>query len=202
MPLGRLVRLRAFIVCEPAARKGRRMALHRRLASHTGGYGPWRRLITKATDRRGGVSAGDRSAATAQYRWVRADRRRPPLKAAPTVTVRVEQTVRVRIARGRIQGKVRPPHPGARVVLQRINEQSQDEAWTEVARARLTGASTFSLPLPRRRGLYRVCRPADRAHASGVSRDIRRAARSTISVPSRRPRTAAAPTRCVGPHAP
>ena len=56
--------------------------------------------------------------------------RRPPPTPAQGRAHRhgpVEQTVRVRIARGRIQGKVRPPHPGARVVLQRSNEQSQDE---------------------------------------------------------------------------
>ena len=82
-PFGRRVRLPAFIVCEPAARQGRRMALHRRLATHTGGYGPWRRLATRTTGRRGRVSAGDRPAATAQYRWVRADRRRPTLEAGP-----------------------------------------------------------------------------------------------------------------------
>lgn len=199
-PVGRRVRLPAFIVCEPAARLGRRLALDRRLARHSGGYGPWRRLATKTTDRRGSVSAGDRPTATAQYRWVRADRRRPRLKAAPTVKVRVEQTVGVRIAGGRLRGMVRPPHPGAMVVLQRSNGQGQDEQeWTLIARARLTGASTFSLPLPRRRGVYRVCRPADRAHASGVSQDILRATGSAPGVASR---LTAAPTRCVAPDAP
>jgi hypothetical protein len=201
-PLGRRVQLPAFIVCERAARRGRRLALDRRLARHTGGYGSWRRLVTRTTNRRGTVSAGDRPTATAQYRWVRADRRRPRLKAAPTVTVRVEQTVGVRIARGRLQGTVRPPHPGAIVVLQRSNEQGQDEqGWTMVARARLTDTSTFSLPLPRR-GVYRVCRPADRAHASGVSRDIARGTVSTLAVTLRPTRTTAAPTRCVAPDAP
>jgi hypothetical protein len=201
VPFGRRVGLPAFIVCEPAARKGRRLALRRRLATHTGGYGPWRRLVTKTTDRRGDVSAGDRPTATAQYRWVRGDRRHPALKAAPAFTVPVEQTVRVRIARGRIRGKVRPAHPGAVVVLQRSNEGGGDEEeHTEVARTGLTGASTFSLPLPRRRGMYRVCRPADRAHTSGVSRDIRRVPGSTFVVVSVRARADAAPTRCVGPH--
>jgi hypothetical protein len=200
VPFGRLVRLPASIACEPGARKGRRLALRRRIATHTGGYGPWRRLATRPTDRRGSVSAGDRPTATAQYRWVRADRRRPALKAAAAVTVRVQQTVRVRIARGRIRGEVRPAHPGAWVVLQRSNGQGQDEeVWTVVARARLTGASTFTFPAPDRGGLYRVCRPADRAHASGVSRDV---PSSALSVRSVRSSAAAAPTRCVGPNDP
>jgi hypothetical protein len=195
VPFGSRVRLPASIACEPGARKGRRVALLRRLATHTGTYGPWRRLATRTTDRRGSVSAGDRPNATAQYRWVRADRRRPALKAAAAVTVRVQQTVRVRIARGRIRGKVRPAHPGAWVVLQRSNGQAQDEqVWTAVARARLTGASAFTLPMPRRGGLYRVCRPADRAHDSGVSRDLGTGAALSI-----RPRAAAAATRCFGP---
>jgi hypothetical protein len=199
VPFGSRVRLPASIACEAGARKGRRLALLRRLATHAGTFGPWRRLATRTTDRRGSVSAGDRPAATAQYRWVRADRRRPALKAAPAVTVRVQQTVRVRIARGRIRGKVSPAHPGAWVVLQRSNGQGQDEeVWTAVARARLTGASTFTFRAPDRGGLYRVCRPADRAHASGVSRDILSSALSVRSVRSR----AAAPTRCVGPNDP
>jgi hypothetical protein len=82
------VRLPASVVCEPTARKGRRMALYRRLARHAGGYGPWRLLIARITGRRGTVSAADRPAATAQYRWRPADRRRPPLKTAPAVTTR------------------------------------------------------------------------------------------------------------------
>lgn len=192
VPFGSRVRLPASIACEPAAAKGRRLALRRRLKTHAGTFGPWRRLAVKRTDRRGRVSAGDRPTATAQYRWVRADRRRPGLKAAPAVTLRVQQTVRIRIARGRIRGKVRPVHPGAVVVLQRSNGQGQDEeVWTAVARARLTGASTFTLPLPARRGRYRVCRPADRAHASGVSRELGDG--SLL-------RASAAPTRCVGPY--
>jgi len=202
VPFGSRVRLPASIACEPGARKGRRLALLRRLATHTGAYGPWRRRATRTTDRRGRVSAGDRPTATVQYQWVRADRRRPALKAAAAVTVRVQQTVRVRLGRGRIRGKVRPAHPGAGVVLQRSNGQGQDEeVWTEVARARLTGASTFTLPMPRRGGLYRVCRPADRAHDSGVSRDIRTQA-AALSVRPRPSRAAAAPRRCVGPNDP
>jgi hypothetical protein len=199
VPFGSRVRLPASIACEPGARKGRRLALLRRLATHTGTYGPWRRVATRSTDRRGSVSAAHRPTATAQYRWVRADRGRPALKPAPAVTVRVQQTVRVRIAQGRIRGKVRPAHPGAGVVLQRSNGQGQDEeVWTAVARTRLSGASTFTLPMPRRGGRYRVCRPADHAHDSGVSHDIRTAGTAL----SARPRVAARPTRCVGPYDP
>jgi len=198
VPFGSRVRLPAFIVCEPAALKGRRMALHRRVASHSGGYGPWRRIATRTTGRHGTVSSGNRPAATAQYRWRPADRRHPALKAAPVVTVPVEQTVRLRVTARRILGEVRPPHPGALVVLQRSNEQGQDEEeWTVVARARLTGTSRFSLPSPRRRGLYRVCRLPDRAHASGVSRAFRRAADSAMT--SLRPPATVAATRCGGP---
>jgi hypothetical protein len=199
VPFGSRVRLPASIACEPGARKGRRLGLLRRLATHTGTYGPWRRIATRSTDRRGSVSAGHRPTATAQYRWVRADRRRPALKAAPAVTVRVQQTVRVRIARGRIRGKVSPAHPGAWVVLQRSIGGGDEVERTVVARARLTGASTFTFRAPDRGGVYRVCRPADRAHASGVSRDIPSLA---LSVRSVRSRAAAAPTRCVGPNDP
>ena len=200
-PFGRLVRLPAVIVCEPAARQGRRMALHRRLASHTGGYGRWRRIATRTTGRHGMVSAGDRPAATAQYRWVRADRRRPTLEAGPVVPVSVEQTVRVRIDGRRIQGRVRPAHPGAIVVLQRSNQGGGDETvWTAIARARLTGASTFSLPVPRRRGLYRMCRLPDRAHASGVSQEFRRPTDPALMDTSPGPRATVAATRCRGPY--
>jgi FG-GAP-like repeat/FG-GAP repeat len=201
VPFRRRVQLAAFIVCEPGARKGRRLSLRRRVATHAGTYGPWRRLATKTSDRGGSVSVADRPPAIAQYRWVPADRRRPALKSAPPVTVRVEQTVSVRRAGRRLRGRVRPAHPGAVVVLQRSNEQGQDEEeWTVVARARLTGASSFSLPAPRRRGLYRVCRAADRAHASGVSPDIRRRPGSTFVERPLRSRAAAAPTRCIGPN--
>jgi len=198
-PFGDRVRLPAFIVCEPAAREGRRVALHRRLASHTGGYGPWRRVTTRTTGRRGTVSASDRPAATAQYRWRPADRRRPTLKAGPLLTVRVEQTVRMRVAGRRLLGKVRPPHPAALVVLQRGNGQGQDEAeWTTVRQTRLTRASTFSLAVPRRRGVYRVCRAADRAHAAGVSREFFRTPGEAV-VFAAQDATATA-RRCFGPH--
>jgi hypothetical protein len=83
-------------------------------------------------------------------------------------------------------------------VLQRSIEDSDGlGGWSTVARAQLTPASTFSLALPRRRGTYRVCRPADAAHGSGVSNVFRRTRGETVVMSGRANSVVAAATICV-----
>jgi hypothetical protein len=172
---GARVRLSASIVCEPGALAGRRTQLVRRLASHAGRPGRWRPIATEVTDARGAVTATDRPAANADYRWRPADRRRPALQASAKVSVPVRQAVAVRVRRDTVRGRVRPPHPGRGIELQRSNGEVGDQlVWSTVATTRLTPRSRFALTVPRRRGVYRVCRAADPAHLAGTSRDVRR----------------------------
>jgi hypothetical protein len=113
--------------------------------------------------------------------------------------VPVRQGVTVRVGRDTVRGRVRPSHPGRRVELQRSNGKVGDElAWTTVVGGRLTARSTFTLRVPRRRGVYRVCRAADRAHSPGTSRAILRLPSGRLVVAPAR-QAATRPAACRGP---
>jgi hypothetical protein len=171
---GTPMRVEGSMACDRGALRGRRLALHRRVATHSGHFGPWRKLTVATIGRTNRVRRAVRTSALAEYQWRPGDRRRPALERSITVTVSVAQAVSVRVT-DLVRGAVRPAHAGATVILERADRESEfDEVWPTVDTTRLRANSTFSFPVPRRKGTYRVRREADRAHALGLSATFRR----------------------------
>jgi hypothetical protein len=169
---GERVRFAAFLTCEPGARRGRSLALFRRLATPDGGFGRWQPIAVRVTGRRGRVAAADKPPGNAQYQWRAADPRDPPLRRGPMMPLTVAPHVTLRLDRGgAVSGRVHPARAGRRIRFFAIESDGEDlEQLKPVGSAKLGRSGVFHHARLRGGSEYIAVLPTDGRYTVGLSR--------------------------------